>query len=728
MTFTIILLFLIIILLFIVISRVNVLTNKMKQLEESTHSFLKNSQAETTYSPLVVVTPPPLPSIPLPKEVEIDAIEEEQFEEEEESMEKFEETPETAPEFIPQKPKRKINYEKYIGENLFGKIGILVLVIGIGLFVKYAIDNEWINEQIRTLLGFVVGSILLFVAERLQKNYRTFSSLLAGGAFAIFYVTVAVAYHYYALFSQTVAFLILVAITVLMTVLASIYNRRELAIISLVGGFTAPFLVSSGSGNDVVLFSYIAILNVGMFLLSFRKKWIELPVICFFATYLIMGLFSTRVPFDEGGEAISFASTRLLLFATLFYFTFLLPIISIVKGEGKINTLLLSVIALNNFIYLGYGLKYLNHIQTPVAMGGLLALFIAVVNLLVLLYLLKNRKEKSALIYTILAVTLSFVSLAVPIQLEGNYITLFWATEMVLFLWLFQKSKIVIYKYGTIAITILTGISFLMDLENDWFSEAITPFANTMFITDLYTSLAFLAAGWLLHKEKENKLWDATMFIVGSLMFYVTFFREFDTLYRNEDIFQMICAFTNFYLLTWAIVFRKRFPAPNVPLLYNLGMALSVLMAAVYFRENAPLYWAGAACSVSLLFIVGKQIHSTAKQVVYLNILAVILWSAMVQNLAGQLFHVTSASALFSLSLLTIAVAQMAIGMKFHIKLMRGISVIVFGIILLKLVAFDLWSMNSAGKITVLICFGIILLALSFLYQKLKNVLFKDED
>lgn len=102
-------------------------------------------------------------------------------------------------------PRRAVNYEKYIGENLFGKIGILILVVGMGLFVKYAIDNDWINETLRTILGFAVGGVLLLLAFRLKNPYRMFSSLLAGGAFAIFYVTIAIAYHYYELFSQPVA-------------------------------------------------------------------------------------------------------------------------------------------------------------------------------------------------------------------------------------------------------------------------------------------------------------------------------------------------------------------------------------------------------------------------------------------------------------------------------------------------------------------------------------------
>ena len=160
----------------------------------------------------------------------------------------LQETSPEAPLEIPSVSKRKqVNYEKFIGENLFGKIGILVFVIGVGFFVKYAIDKDWINETLRTVLGFLTGSALLVVAERLQKKYRTFSSLLAGGAFAVFYLTVAIAFHFYHLFPQTVAFIILIATTLFMSILSILYDRRELAIISLVGGFLAPFLVSTGN-------------------------------------------------------------------------------------------------------------------------------------------------------------------------------------------------------------------------------------------------------------------------------------------------------------------------------------------------------------------------------------------------------------------------------------------------------------------------------------------------
>lgn len=264
------------------------------------------------------------------------------------------ETEKPAPVFI-KREKAKINYEKFIGENLFGKIGILVLVVGVGLFVKYAIDKDWINETMRTILGFVAGAVLLFVAERLCEKYRTFSSLLASGAFAVFYLTVAIAFHYYNLFSQTVAFIILVFVTLMMSILAILYDRRELAVISLVGGFIAPFLVSSGEGSYIVLFTYLSVLNLGMFGLSLYKKWAELPVISFVATYLIFLIYvlNSCVFYNVPKIDSVVIAQHLFVFATLFYFIFLLPVLTIFKAEGKKpNKCLLPIIVTNNFISL----------------------------------------------------------------------------------------------------------------------------------------------------------------------------------------------------------------------------------------------------------------------------------------------------------------------------------------------------------------------------------------
>ncbi len=94
--------------------------------------------------------------------------------------------------------------EKFIGENLINKIGIAILVLGIAFFVKYAIDQKWINEIGRVCIGLICGIILIGVAHRLRKNYRSFSSVLVGGGLTVFYFTIAFAFHQYHLIRKEI--------------------------------------------------------------------------------------------------------------------------------------------------------------------------------------------------------------------------------------------------------------------------------------------------------------------------------------------------------------------------------------------------------------------------------------------------------------------------------------------------------------------------------------------
>ena len=468
------------------------------------------------------------------------------------------------------KQKKQVNYEKFIGENLFGKIGILIFVIGVGFFVKYAIDKNWINETFRTVLGFLTGAVLLAVAERLQKKYRTFSSLLAGGAFAVFYLTVAIAFHYYHIFSQTMAFIILIGVTVFMSVLSVVYNRRELAIISLVGGFLAPFIVSSGEGSYLVLFTYVSILNLGMFGLSIYKKWGELPMISFVFTWLIMGIF-LLFSYTSSSTVIS---GHLFLFTTLFYFIFLLPVFSILRGEDMrtMSRGLVFVIITNNFIYLLSGALFLRNMGWSFKASGLLSLFIALVNLGLVLWLWKSRKDYKFLVYTTLGLVLTFVSITVPIQLDGNYITLVWASEMVLLLWLYIKSRIRVYEYAAKILVGLTFISYLMDIYNVVMHEhhaVSTIFLNSSFATSLFVGLAMGAFALLMGyyrpffstaRQLKYGFWNPFMLFVSVAILYYTFMMEFHLHFEGATRSGAMFLFTAIAISSVCYAFRKRFP------------------------------------------------------------------------------------------------------------------------------------------------------------------------
>lgn len=643
---------------------------------------------------------------------------------------------------------KKVNYEKFIGENLFGKIGILVFVIGVGFFVKYAIDKDWINETLRTVLGFLTGSALLVVAERLQKKYRTFSSLLAGGAFAVFYLTVAIAFHFYHLFPQTVAFIILIATTLFMSILSILYDRRELAIISLVGGFLAPFLVSTGNGNYLVLFTYMSILNLGMFGLSIYMKWGELPVIAFVFTYVVMGIF-LLTGFTTGSTHIS---VHLFIFATLFYFIFLLPILSILRIEAvKKNRGLLLVIITNNFIYLLLGILFLRNMGLPFKSEGLLSLLIAIINLVLVIWLRMSKKDYKFLIYAMLGLVLTFVSITIPIQLDGNYITLFWAAEMVLLLWLYVKSKIGVYERATQVLMGLTLVSYLMDIYNVLMtsSSSETIFLNSSFATSLFVGLATGAFALLMGRYRSlftearylrYTPWNSIMLLAAAAILYYTFMAEFALHLAGATRSGMMLAFTSAAIFILSYTFKKRFPIKQYTIPYLTAMGMNVLIYVINIWGDQWVYtsltpallrWFAAAFVIANLYYVARQYYTLiglkTPFTVYLNVLALFLWLTMARSFLLQA-GVEDFDAGFSVSLSIAGFIQMALGMRLHQKVLRIISLSTFGIVLLKLILKDLWAMPTIGKIIVFIILGLILLILSFLYQKLKDVLFKNDE
>lgn len=647
--------------------------------------------------------------------------------------------------------KKKVDYEKYIGENLFGKIGILVLVVGMGLFVKYAIDKDWINEIFRTVLGFVVGGGLLFLSQRLKNTYRTFSSLLAGGAFAIFYVTVGIAYHYYGLFSQTAAFIILVVLTVFMSLLSALYDRRELAVIALIGGFIAPFLVSNGMGNYLVLLTYMTILNMGMFGLSLYKKWGELPLICFVATYVIMLGYSLVADLDI---ARSTQLVHMLLFSILYYLIFLLPVVSILRTDNrKMNQPLMIVVVLNNFFFLYFALWYLKDLQLAYNLKGAVTLFIALVNACIA-FVIRSRQSDAGFLFTaLIGMALAFVSITIPIQLDGTFITLLWATEMVVLLWIFIKFRFPVYEYFTIILIFLTIISFLMDIEDVLVDGLTEPLLmNGTFMTGLFAGLAFGVFFWLMEREKELFRQAANLkyipfsviaLFAGCGIVYLSFIVDFHRNIVFESLSDCSClAFSSLTLFLVLAGMRKRFPVERCATVYAILAGLSAgfflwLSAKANDSGYTSLYllqWGVLLVLIVHLSLFAKWYYasfdfrrkSSDKMTSFIAVISTVLLAVAVNNMLYLIGLQNESSAALSISLSIAGFIQMALGMRLHLKIVRMISLVVFGLVLLKLVIVDLWLLPTVGKIIVFIMLGVILLVLSFLYQKLKKVLFMD--
>jgi uncharacterized membrane protein len=210
------------------------------------------------------------------------------------------------PRIIVPSSKPETDLEKFIGENLLSKIGIAVLVLGISFFVKFAIDKNWIKETGRVIIGLIAGGILIGIAHRIRNSYRSFSSVLMGGGLTVFYFTIAFAFHQYHLIDQKTAFAIMVVITIFAVLLSLYYDRLELAVLATIGGFITPFLVRGEQDNYIALFTYLCILNSGLMVLAWFKRWPSINVIALFFTTLIYGSWLTRTLWFDPPAVIPF--------------------------------------------------------------------------------------------------------------------------------------------------------------------------------------------------------------------------------------------------------------------------------------------------------------------------------------------------------------------------------------------------------------------------------------
>ena len=640
------------------------------------------------------------------------------------------------------------NFEKYIGENLFGKIGILIFIIGIGFFVKYAIDQNWINETARTLMGYAVGAGMLVLAERLHKRYHTFSSLLAGGAFGIYYLITAIAFHYYGLFSHTMAFVILCVTTIFMSAVSVLYDRKELAVTALVGGFIAPFIISTDSSSIISLQIYITILNIGMFCLAMYKKWAILPMVSFGFTYIILWGTTALGSFSDS-EAVTTYPT-LFAFATLFYVIFLLPVVFILRTQYGENTRLglLGIITANSFMYLIYGDFLLQHFEASSDTTAYLAFFIAAVNLAIHLYLRFRVEGQDTLRNLMLGIAVTFASMGVPILFSAANVLMVWAAESVLLLWLFTKEKNRIYELASAVLLLLTlgALAYYRTTDAFIHDTGDSLFFNGAFFVTTFVSIAYYVVAVIMQFNKE--LFSDTKRLIAytpcnaiayALGFSILFlaFRDNFHFHLEQPISEYASLLTaNIMLLGGALILRKRFEISENKLAYEISLYLAgILFAMTVWNYTDPegllLRWLMALVTIAYMaYCMRGQLLVTSNQRnlhIEYSIISTLMWLTLTRLLLIT-FNEVNFSTAFSLSLGIAAFILMCIGMRYHSKEIRIVSLAEFGIVIGKLILNDVWTMPALGKIIVFISLGAILLILSFLYQKLKDALFNEKE
>ena len=216
------------------------------------------------------------------------------------------------------RPRSREEWEILFGGKLLNRAGALALILAVGFFLKYAFDNDWLNETARVILGGAAGMLLIAGGYRFhRRQLSVFSQGLTGAGVAILYLSIYAAFDFYHLVPQPIAFFLMALVTAAALLIALYYDARAIALLGWAGGFLTPLLLVTTELNTLGLFVYLTLLDAGLIaILVRRRRWRLLELLAVAATYGIYLTWSFRADLPEGlGTALAFLTLWWMLFA-----------------------------------------------------------------------------------------------------------------------------------------------------------------------------------------------------------------------------------------------------------------------------------------------------------------------------------------------------------------------------------------------------------------------------
>lgn len=344
--------------------------------------------------------------------------------------------------------------------NVPVKMGVLVLFAGVAAALRFAAAEGYLDMPIAARLALIAALALLALGwgwrERLRRP--TFGLSVQGGAIGVLLLTVFAAFRLYALLPASQGFALVVLLVAGAAVLALLQRAMVLAVLGFLGGYLAPVLIATGSGNHVALFSYYAVLNAAVFAISWRQHWRLLNLIGFFFTFSV-------------GSAWGASSYRPALFATVEPFLVLFFLFYVAIG-------LLYVVRqrehrrpwLDGSLVFGTPLVAFS-LQAELLSGQPIALAWSALTVAAiyagLVYWLRVRRLEPLLADAYTALGAGFVTLAVPLAFSAGTTASLWALEGAAATWLgLRQGKRLSWLAG-LALQILAAGSYgLSELDH----------------------------------------------------------------------------------------------------------------------------------------------------------------------------------------------------------------------------------------------------------------------
>jgi len=353
-------------------------------------------------------------------------------------------------------------FEKQIGQYWLNRIGIVAILFGVSYFLKYAFENNWIGPAGRVAIGLLAGIGLLIWSERFRsRGHELFSYSLKAIAIGTLYLSLWGAFQVYHLIPAAVAFLAMVIVTGATITLAVTQNSELLATFALAGGFATPVLLSTRENHEVVLFSYVALLDLAIMAMAMVKPWRRLLWGSAVGTIILyVGWFSDYYSQGERPLTVFFAALFAAIFAA---FPLLTPPDRSKRIDGPSITLILLPLLNAGAFFLALWIMY--EPETAPLTWCALTLAAAYLGISSLFGPLFPDQDTKLITLLHVAIAVAFITIAIPLKLDSHWITIGWLIESAVLLGIGVRTQTKFLRYLAVAALIL-GIFRLLVVDN----------------------------------------------------------------------------------------------------------------------------------------------------------------------------------------------------------------------------------------------------------------------
>lgn len=377
------------------------------------------------------------------------------------------------------------------GGNPLARIGIVILFFGGAFLAKYAADHSLFPIELRFLLIALGAFTLLFVGWRLRDSQAVYAQILQGGGIAGLYLTFFAATKF-ELLPIGLALGLMVCVAIAGAVLAVAQNSLSLAVIGTAGGFMAPLLVSTGSGNHIALFTYYALLNLGIFAVAWFRTWRALNVLGFVFTFTITGAWRAT-----GYHSTDLHSTD--AFLIVFFLMYVgVSILNAVRQSSNLKGYVSGSLVFGlPVVAFSLHATLLHRIEYALAWSAF-ALAVFYVTLAFVLFRTRHASFR-LLVEAFAALGVIFASLAIPLAFDPGATAAMWAIEGTGLLWLgVRQSRKLPRAFGTL-LQLAAAFGYVISPHS-----VTQPLANPTFIGAVLIAVAGLLSGYWLHRGREQ--------------------------------------------------------------------------------------------------------------------------------------------------------------------------------------------------------------------------------